>query len=108
MTDDIVTRLTISGDHSPSQCWGCGEWGCTNSEGEPVPCYCENQCSHDNNCDCDCHEWNAIVNDAKSEIEHLREQNEYLKANIEMLLAEARQSKAEARQSKYGIENMYE
>lgn len=75
MSDDIATRLTISGGHSPSECWSCGEWGCRNSEREYVPCLCydDDSCSHDNNCDCDCHEWYGIVIDAKAEIERLRE-----------------------------------
>jgi hypothetical protein len=70
--DDIVSRLTISTGHSPSECWGCGEFGCTNSVGAYVPCYCEGKCDCDNECSCDCHEWYVIVNDAKAEIERLR------------------------------------
>lgn len=98
--DDIVVRLTTSIGHSPSECWSCGEWGCTNSEGKEVPCWCENECSHDNNCNCNCHEWYVIVNDAKAEIENLLEQNEYLKNVVNSLLVESRQAK-------YGIEDMY-
>lgn len=98
MTDDIVTRLTISGDHSPSECWGCGEWGCRNGEGEYVPCLCDDEdiCSHDNNCDCDCHEWDAIVIDAKAEIERLRAEVARLGSFIHPIGT-----------ATYGIEDMY-
>ena len=72
MSDDIVVRLTISPAHSPSECWGCGEFGCKNSAGTYIPCWCEEECDCDNECSCDCHEWYVIVNDAKAEIERLR------------------------------------
>lgn len=76
MSEDIVTRLTTTEEHSPSECWGCGEWGCTNAAGDSVPVLCDcaedpDECIHDNECACDCHTWYGIVQDAKAEIERL-------------------------------------
>ena len=72
MTDDIVTRLR---EGMPAECWGCGEWGCQNKNGETIPCFHLNDdelCDHDNKCECECHDWLTITHDAADEIERLR------------------------------------
>jgi hypothetical protein len=79
---DIVERLR---DGGPSQCWSCGEWGCTNAAGHDVfcmgDCDCEtdcecvcSKCGGDTVCTCKCHEWYDKVRDAADEIERLRAQ----------------------------------
>lgn len=83
---DIVERLR---DGSPSQCWSCGEWGCTNAAGHDVfcmgDCECEvdcecvcSKCGGDPVCACECHEWYTKVLDAADEIEKLREAGDVL------------------------------
>lgn len=74
--DDLVTHLRA---WSPSNCWGCGEWGCTNSAGHDTHCIaacdCDRMCpvcGSDPVCVCDCHLNHA--DDAANEIERLRAQ----------------------------------
>ena len=83
MADDIVDRLS---EWSPSSCWSCGEWGCTNAAGHTIycerDCVCDEhyddticpspcrECGGDDVCDCGCHL--DLSNEAADEIEALR------------------------------------
>lgn len=75
MDKDIVIRLRHKepGSLGPAECYSCGEWGCKNKYGSYIPCYCdEENCGCDNECDCSCHAWESIVQEAADHIEKLR------------------------------------
>lgn len=96
MSDGIVERIRA---WSPSQCWSCGEWGCTNASRHPVGCErdCEcdehyddtvcpspcRECDGDDVCNCDCHV--DYSGEAADEIERLRTANKNLHRTIERL-----------------------
>lgn len=49
MSSDIVEQLR---EWTPSQCWSCGEWGCTNAAGHDI--YCMGTCACETDCECVC------------------------------------------------------
>lgn len=75
MDKDIVVLLRHKepGSFGPAECYACGEWGCRNKYGTYIPCYCEEEnCDCDNECGCNCHTWEIIVQEAADNIEKLR------------------------------------
>jgi hypothetical protein len=98
MTGDIAERLRT---WSPSQCWSCGEWGCTNAAGHLIycerDCVCDEhyddivcpspcrECGGDDVCTCDCHL--DLTTEAADEIELLRADVDRLRAAGEAMAA---------------------
>jgi hypothetical protein len=54
----------------PAECYACGEWGCSDEDGNPIP-FME---GNERKCACDCHSWLDKVSEAADEIERLRTQ----------------------------------
>lgn len=54
-----------------SICMYCNKDGCKNEDGRPVPCDCEWDCKHDNECACDCHSWMSVLRWAHKSLTYL-------------------------------------
>lgn len=46
-------------------CNGVRYGGCVNADDKPVPCLCDGPCDHDQECVCECHQWQRLTRFAR-------------------------------------------
>ena len=64
-------------------CYDCNRNGCRNQHDQQIPCLCDGDCQHDDECVCQCHKWADTIRQARKQLARLHHQHQDMVGSLQ-------------------------